>query len=110
VVWAFFDLQVVINALIRTRLLEMFCGQIVGLMLLRRNRPEVYRPWKMALYPLPCLLALAGWFYLYLSSQWLDILLGAATLLSGVAAFLLWSRMTASWPFGPERRNRDAHY
>jgi amino acid transporter len=109
VVWAFFDLQVVINSLITTRLLEMFCGQIVGLMLLRRNRPEVYRPWKMGLYPLPCLLALAGWLYLYLSSPWPYILLGAATLFSGVGAFLVWSGMTASWPIGPGGRVRDAH-
>ena len=50
----------------------------------------------MGLYPLPCLLALAGWLHLYLSSQWLDILLGAVILFSGVAVFLLWSRMTAS--------------
>jgi amino acid transporter len=109
VVWAFFDLQVVINALIATRLLEMFCGQTVGLMLLRRYRPDVCRPWKMGLYPLPCLLALAGWLYLYLSSRWLYLLLGAVTLFSGVAAFLVWSRMTASWPLGPDGRDRDAH-
>jgi amino acid transporter len=99
-VWAFFDLLVVINALVTTRLLEMFCGQIVGLMLLRRTRPDAYRPWKMALYPLPCLLALAGWLYLYLSSQWLYILLGAATLFSGAVVFLAWSRARGTWPFG----------
>jgi amino acid transporter len=98
-VWAFFDLQVVINALITTRLLEMFCGQIIGLMLLRRNRPDMHRPWKMALYPLPCLLALAGWLYVYLSSEWLYILVGAVTLVSGVAAFLVWSWLRRTWPF-----------
>jgi amino acid transporter len=99
-VWAFFDLQVVINALITTRLLEMFCGQIIGLLLLRRNRPDAPRPWKMWLYPLPCLLALFGWLYLYLTSQWLYILFGAGTLFSGVAAFLVWSRIRGTWPFG----------
>jgi hypothetical protein len=77
----------------------MFCGQIIGLMLLRRNRPDLHRPWKMMLYPLPCLLALAGWLYVYFSSQWLYILFGAITLLSGVAVFLVWSRLRRTWPF-----------
>ena len=99
--WAFFDLQVVISALITARLLEMFCGQVVGLMLLRRNRPGAYRPWKMALYPVPCVLPLGGWPYLYLSSQWLYVVLRAVTLLSGVVAFLAWSRARRAWPFGP---------
>jgi len=97
--WGFFELDVVINALITTRLLEMFCGQIIGLMLLHRNRPDMFRPWKMPLYPLPCLLALAGWLYVYLSSQWLYVLIGAVTLVSGVAAFLAWSWLRGTWPF-----------
>jgi basic amino acid/polyamine antiporter, APA family len=98
-IWAFFDLQVVINAMITTRLLEMFCGQIIGLMLLRRYRPEVYRPWKMALYPLPCLLALVGWLYLYVASGWVYILAGAAALGSGVVVYLAWARSRKLWPF-----------
>ena len=106
-IWAFFDLQIVINALITTRLLEMFCAQIIGLMLLRRNRPDAYRPWKMPLYPLPCLLALVGWLYLYVSSQWLYIALGLATLVSGTIAFLVWSRMESTWPFDSTGETRD---
>jgi APA family basic amino acid/polyamine antiporter len=103
-VWAFFDLQVVINALIATRLLEVFCGQIVGLMLWRHVRPDAPRPWKMALYPLPCLLALAGWLYLYVTSQWLYVLLGATTLATGLLAFLAWSAKRGTWPFAAEPR------
>jgi hypothetical protein len=56
------------------------------------------------------LLTLAGWLYLYLSWQRLYILFGAGTLVSGVTAFLLQSRMTPSWPIDPERKNRDAHH
>jgi amino acid transporter len=100
-IWAFFDLQVVINALITTRVLEMFCGQIIGLMLLRRNRPDFKLPWRMAFYPLPCLLALAGWLYVYVSSGWLFMVFGAFTLVSGVIAFLIWSRLGRTWPFRP---------
>src|SRR5262249_40071881 len=53
--WSFFSLQSVIDALIVTRILEQFVGQIIGLMLLRRLPPERARPFKMVLYPVPCL-------------------------------------------------------
>ncbi len=97
--WTFFELETVIKALIVTRILEQFVAQIVGLMLLRRNRPDLYRPYKVVLYPLPCLLALAGWLYVYFSSGWLYIGLGLATLATGVVAFLVWSRGRGGWPF-----------
>jgi amino acid transporter len=98
--WSFFDLQNVINALIVTRILEQFVAQAVGVMVLRRTRPELARPFRMWLYPLPCLLALAGWLYLYAAAGWLFIGLGLATLAAGVVAFLLWSRQARAWPFG----------
>ena len=99
VIWAFFDLSTLINALITTRLLEMFCGQIIGLLLLRHRHPDAPRPWRMWLYPIPCFLALGGWVFLYLSSQWVYIILGAVTLLSGFVAFLIWSWRSGTWPF-----------
>jgi amino acid transporter len=97
--WTFFELETVIKALIVTRILEQFVAQIVGLMLLRHYRPDLYRPYKMVLYPLPCLLALAGWLYVYFASGWLYIALGLGTLATGVIAFLVWSRGTGAWPF-----------
>ncbi len=98
--WSFFDLTSIINALITTRILEQFIGQVVGVVLLRRHQPERFRPYKMWLYPLPCFLALAGWLYVYLSSpQWLYIALGIGTLLVGVGAFLLWAKRVGGWPF-----------
>ncbi len=100
--WTFFDLDNIIKALIATRILEQFVGQAVGVMLLRRRRPDLPRPWRMPLYPLPCLLAMAGWLYLYASSGLLYVALGAATLVLGVGAFFLWSWRTGGWPFGPK--------
>src|SRR5262249_30678671 len=93
----FFSLEKVITALIVTRLLEQFIGQIIGLMLFRRLHPERYRPYKMALYPLPCFLALAGWLYIYLSAEEFFIILGLVTLVLGTAAFLFWSWRTGGW-------------
>jgi amino acid transporter len=97
--WSFFDLQNVITALITTRILEQFIGQTVGVMLLRRRRPDLPRPYRIWLYPLPCGLALAGWLYVYWASGLVFIVLGLATLLVGVVIFLGWSRRTRQWPF-----------
>jgi amino acid transporter len=98
-VWALFDLEKVITALITTRILEQFVAQIVGVVLLRRRQPERPRPFRMWLYPLPCGLALVGWLYLYFSSEHLFIILGLATLVAGVLVFVCWTWRTSQWPF-----------
>ena len=94
--WNFFDLQSVINALIVTRILEQFVAQAVGVMLLRRLQPDRPRPFRMWFYPLPCLLALAGWLYLYVSAKLLYIGLGLVTLAAGLVVFFVWSRLEQS--------------
>jgi amino acid transporter len=97
--WSFFSLETVINALITTRILEQFVGQIMGVMLLRKLQPDRPRPYRIWLYPLPCFAALAGWLFMYFSSGWQFMALGAATLLAGALAFLVWSWVGQTWPF-----------
>ncbi len=55
-----FSLGIVIDALITTRILVQFIGQIGAVALLRRRAPDMPRPYRMWLYPLPSLVALAG--------------------------------------------------
>lgn len=105
--WSVFDLASVITAMIVTRILEQFLGQVVGVMLLRRARPDLPRPYRIWLYPLPCLLAGGGWLYVYLAAGALYILLGLATLAAGAAAYLAWARSRGGWPFGAERAPDD---
>jgi APA family basic amino acid/polyamine antiporter len=97
--WSFFDLDTIINGLIVTRILEQFVAQAIGVMLLRYHQPDRPRPFRMWLYPLPCLLALVGWLYLYVSAPWLWIGLGTGTLVLGIVVFFVWSYHTARWPF-----------
>src|SRR6185503_8520223 len=58
-------LMTVIEALLITRILVQFIGQIGALMWLRRNSPNLKRPFRMWLYPLPALVALFGWIFLF---------------------------------------------
>ena len=100
IVAGFFSLGTVIDALIVTRILVQFMGQAFGLILLRRQQPEMPRPYRMWLYPVPALVALAGWIFVFATTQVAVILFGIGVLAMGFLAFLLWSWNTKRWPFG----------
>jgi amino acid transporter len=97
--WGFFDLENVIKALVTTRILVQFLAQAAGVVLLRRAQPLRERPFRMWLYPLPCVLAAAGWLCVWLLTGWMFVGLSLATLAAGVGAFLIWSWQGRTWPF-----------
>ncbi|HJQ25306.1 MAG TPA: APC family permease [Blastocatellia bacterium] len=96
---SFFSLGVVIDALITTRILIQFIGQIFAVMLLRKHAPDMPRPYRIWLYPLPSLVALAGWVFIFATSDLLIILFGLGTLALGGGFFFIWSWRTRRWPF-----------
>ena len=98
----FFSLGTVIDALIVTRILVQFMGQVFGLMVLRRRAPDMPRPYRMWLYPLPALVALLGWIFVFATTQLRVILFGVTVLALGCVAFMLWSWKTNRWPFSLE--------
>ncbi len=65
--FCFFSLGDVIAALVVLRILLQFGLQHVGVMVLRVRRPEMKRPFRMWVYPLPPLVALAGFGYIVVS-------------------------------------------
>jgi APA family basic amino acid/polyamine antiporter len=99
IVCSFFSLGLVIDALITTRILVQFVGQVVGLVRLRRVRPEMPRPFKMWLYPVPAAVALFGWIFVFLTSPFAIVAIGAGTLAAGAGSFLVWAWRTGGWPF-----------
>jgi amino acid transporter len=101
IIASFFSLDQVITALITTRILVQFMGQIFALPLLRKRLPEGGLPFRMWLYPVPAVIAFLGWAYVFLTSGWAYIAVGLATLVAGVVAFLLRAKVSATWPFAP---------
>ncbi len=90
-VFCFFPLDTVIYAAVVVRIFVQFIGQIFGLHLLRKTRPDVALPFRMWFYPLPSLIALAGW--LFVALEQLEYMLAAlAVLASGALVFPLWQR------------------
>jgi amino acid transporter len=99
---SFFSLGMVIDALITTRILVQFIGQIFAVELLRRNRPDMPRPYRIWFYPVPSLIALVGWIYIFATSDPSMIVFGLGTLLLGILAFLFWTWRGKKWPFAEE--------
>jgi amino acid transporter len=93
------ELGTVIEALLTSRILVQFVGQIATVVHVRRT-PELaarlrFRMW---LYPLPALVALAGWLYAFVSTNMHTLAYGLTTLALGGAAFAcreVWSRREA---------------
>lgn len=99
IICSFFSLGLVIDALITTRILIQFIGQIFAVMLLRHTAPDMERPYKIWFYPIPTFVALGGWIFLFATTDWRVILFGIATLILGLMAFFLWSWRVQQWPF-----------
>ncbi len=95
----FVSLGMVIDALITTRILVQFVGQIGALTLLRSRAPDMPRPYRMWLYPLPSLVALLGWIFVFATTPLPVIAFGLGALLLGVICFCAWSWKGKTWPF-----------
>jgi amino acid transporter len=100
---SFLPLLTVIDALLTTRVLVQFLGQIFAVMLLRRRCPDLPRPYRIWLYPLPSLVALAGWLFVLGTTPARLVLFALATLAAGVVFFFVWSWHTRQWPFARAR-------
>jgi len=91
-------LENAIAGILAMRLLVQFIGQAVGVILLRRRWGSARLPFKMWLYPLPAVLTMFGWAWLFWQTgtarKW-----GLAEIALGALAFLIWTRKMRQWPF-----------
>jgi amino acid transporter len=99
--FCFFSLAQVITMLVITRILLQFFLQQAGVMLLRVQRPELERPFRIPLYPLPPLAAIAGFVFILLNrSNALGGLAVAGLIgVSGTGIYLVRARRLGQWPF-----------
>ena len=91
---AFWNLDTVISALLTSRILIQFIGQIFALRYLRKHRQDIVRPFRMWLYPIPGIIALLGWIYIFVTSGWVFVGFGLLTLVFGIAAYVIWKRFS----------------
>jgi APA family basic amino acid/polyamine antiporter len=87
--------------LVITRILLQFFPQHMGVMLLRVQRPELARPFRMPLYPLAPLAAMGGFVFLLVNRSHAlgGLAVAAAIAVSGTAIYLIRARSMGQWPF-----------
>jgi amino acid transporter len=102
--FCFFTLQQVITMLVITRILLQFFLQHIGVMLLRSQRPDLNRPFRIPLYPLPPLAAMAGFLFILVNRTHAlsGLAVAAAIAVSGTAIYMLRARRLHQWPFSSQ--------
>lgn len=90
-----FSFDQVLKALLTSRILAQFVAQVGAVIAMRRLRPDVPLPFRMWLYPLPCVVALLGWLFVFGTQGQQPILYGLGTLAAGVVAYFLIFRVGA---------------
>ena len=105
-VFCFFDLSHVIAALVAIRILLQYVLQQIGIILLRVRRPEMPRPFRVWLYPLPPLVALAGFLFILFSRPDASREFVYAGVIAASGSILYFTRAyrRREWPFAPQAK------
>jgi amino acid transporter len=97
----FLRLKDIIAALVVIRLIVQFLAQTVGVVYFRIKNPQIERPFKMWLYPLPAILAFIGFVYVLFSRQNFQKEVKYAIVLLIIGSILYFYRAWRGmfWPF-----------
>ncbi|PYV48095.1 MAG: amino acid permease [Acidobacteria bacterium] len=101
--FCFFPLADVIAALVVIRILLQFILQAVGVIVLRIRRPDLSRPFRMWLYPLPAILAFLGFAYIVIRRHdaLKQVRYAAVILIAGLIIYAVRAFHNREWPFSP---------
>jgi len=92
-------LSEVITAIIVLRILVQFIGQAIGLIVLRYRRKEIYFPYRMWLFPLPAIVSICIWLFVFLSSGLCFILGALGAIVLGLSVYLVKAWYEHRFPF-----------
>jgi len=101
IVFCLLRLADLIAALVVIRILLQFIIQAIGVIVLRYRQPDLPRPFRMWLYPLPALMAIAGFLYILLARKDFlrEIKYAIVIVIVGLAIYLLRAWKNREWPF-----------
>jgi fructoselysine transporter len=94
-----FKLGDVISAILAMRIMIQFVGQAIGLLILRSKKSDIVFPYKMPLFPLPVILAIAMWVFVLKSTgsklrEW-----GLIIIFLGTIVYFIKAKINKAWPF-----------
>jgi amino acid transporter len=95
--FCFFTLGQLVSWLIQVQILVRFIWQCAAVVLLRRYRPDIPQPFTMWLYPLPALVSLGLWLYIFFTGPADGVVFSLWFLAVAVCAYLIfaWKRRSA---------------
>jgi fructoselysine transporter len=94
-----FKMKDVISGILAMRIMVQFIGQAVGLMLLRERKGITNLPFKMPLYPLPVILAILMWLFVFSATGVAIIATFGVVLVSGIIVYMIKANINKEWPF-----------
>jgi basic amino acid/polyamine antiporter, APA family len=100
--FCFLRLKDAIAALVVIRIVVQFLVQAIGLIVLRVTQPEMPRPFRMWLYPLPALLASAGFLFILFNREnaLREVRYAVVILIAGLMVYVVRAWRSGEWPFG----------
>jgi APA family basic amino acid/polyamine antiporter len=103
--FCFLRLKDAIAALVVIRILLQFIVQAVGVIVLRLRQPDLPRPFRMWLYPLPALLAICGFLFVLFNraNAMKEVRYAVVLLLAGLVIYFVRSWRNGEWPFRQQR-------
>lgn len=78
-----------IKSIITMRVFTQFIAQAIGLMVLRKRIRAAAMPWRMWLYPVPVLIAIIGWLWIFVSAKALQQQLAILAPIIGATVFFV---------------------
>jgi fructoselysine transporter len=102
-----FRMADVISGILAMRIMVQFIGQAIGLVLLRKRNGSKNLPYKMPLYPLPVILAIGMWLFVFYATGLKIILSFIIVLCSGLVVYFVKAKMNKEWPFLRDTDNID---
>jgi fructoselysine transporter len=94
-----FKMKEVISGILAMRIMIQFIGQAIGLLLLRERKGTSNLPYKMPLYPLPVILAISMWLFVFYATGRDVISMFAVVLVSGIIVYMIKANINKEWPF-----------
>ena len=106
--FCFLRLVDLIAALVVIRILLQFLVQAVGVIVLRIRRPDLPRPFRMWLFPIPALFAAGGFLFVLINrpNALREIRYAALLLAVGLCIFFVRSWRQRAWPFVPDSQSK----
>jgi amino acid transporter len=100
--FCFLRLADLIAALVVIRIVLQYLVQAVGVIVLRVRRPQLARPFRMWLYPVPALIAAGSFVFILISRKDFlrEIRYASVILVVGIAIYLVRAWRHGEWPFG----------